>query len=244
MLRREDRRFLLGNDQFVADLVLPGMLHAAFVRSPVAHARIRSLDLSRAAAAPGVALVLSGAELARLLPTIPDHQVALPSKWRTTVRHRILNPQQALLAADKVRHVGEAFVVVVADSRYAAEDAAALVEPVRSAPAWSIRARMRPDAPIVHEQFGNLVAELAVAKGDVERARIRAASVATAVSPSPLRCRWNAAAWSAPMMRAHQSLTVWSATQVVHWVRREVAATLNAGHACAASRSTSAAASA
>ena len=56
LLRREDRRLLTGQGQFVADLVLPRMLHAVLVRSPVAHARIRSVDLSRAAAAPGVVL--------------------------------------------------------------------------------------------------------------------------------------------------------------------------------------------
>ena len=59
LLRREDRRLLLGQGQYVADLVLPRMLHAAFVRSPIAHARIRAIDISRAAAAPGVALVLT-----------------------------------------------------------------------------------------------------------------------------------------------------------------------------------------
>jgi aerobic carbon-monoxide dehydrogenase large subunit len=231
MLRREDRRLLLGNGQYVADLVLPGMLHAAFVRSPVAHARIRSLNLAKAAAAPGVALVLSGAELARLLPTIPDHQVALPSKWRTTVRHRILNPQQALLAADKVRHVGEAFVVVVANSRYAAEDAAALVEaefdplPAVTDPEQGLR----PDAAVVHEQFGtNLIGELAVAKGDAKGAlataphRLQRRFHHHRYAALPIECRGVVSAYDART----QSLTVWSATQVVHWVRREVAATL------------------
>ena len=71
MLRREDRRLLLGHGQYVGDLVLPRMLHAVLVRSPVAHARIRSVGLSRAAAAPGVVYVLSGIELAQLLPTVP-----------------------------------------------------------------------------------------------------------------------------------------------------------------------------
>ena len=63
LLRREDRRLLTGQGQFVADLVLPRMLHAVFVRSPVAHARIRGIDLSRAIATPGVALALNGADL-------------------------------------------------------------------------------------------------------------------------------------------------------------------------------------
>ena len=127
LLRREDRRLLIGHGQFVADLKLPGMLHAVFVRSQVAHARIRSVDLSRAAAAPGVAYVLSGADLLQLLPPVPDTQFSLPRKWTTQVQHKFLNPQQPLLAHDKVRHVGEAVAVIVAESRYLAEDAAELV---------------------------------------------------------------------------------------------------------------------
>jgi carbon-monoxide dehydrogenase large subunit len=231
LLRREDRRLLTGQGQYVADMALPGMLHAAFVRSSVAHARIRSIDTSRAAAMPGVALVLSGAELARLLPSIPDHQVVLPSKWRTTVRHHILNPQQTLLAVDKVRHVGEAFAVVVAESRYAAEDAAALVEadfdplPAVVDPEQALRS----DVAIVHEQFGtNLIAELAVAKGDVERAlasaphRLKRRFHHHRYAALPMECRGVVSVYDART----QSVTVWSATQVVHWVRREVAATL------------------
>src|ERR1700688_1391747 len=80
ILRREDQRLLTGRGQFIADLDLPHMLHAVFVRSPVAHARIRAVDLSRAAAAPGVVFVLGGAELARLVPPVPETQVSLPSK--------------------------------------------------------------------------------------------------------------------------------------------------------------------
>src|ERR1700730_17415051 len=113
MPRREDQRLLTGRGQFIADLDLPHMLHAAFVRSPVAHARIGSVDLSRAASSPGVAFVLSGADLARLLPPVPDTQLSLPRKWASLVRHNFINPQQPLLAHDKVRHVGEAIAVVV-----------------------------------------------------------------------------------------------------------------------------------
>ena len=63
LLRREDRRLLIGQGQFIADLVLPRMLHAVLLRSPVAHARIRSIDLSRAVTAPGVVFALDGADL-------------------------------------------------------------------------------------------------------------------------------------------------------------------------------------
>src|SRR6266481_4235282 len=101
LLRREDRRLLTGQGQFIADLELPRMLHAAFVRSPVAHARLRSVELSRAASSPGVALTLSGIELVELLPPLPDRQLSLPSKWTSLVQHHFRNPQQPLLAHDK-----------------------------------------------------------------------------------------------------------------------------------------------
>jgi len=236
MLRREDRRLLLGHGQYVEDLVLPRMLHAALVRSPLPHARIRSVDLKRAAAVPGVVHVLSGIELARVLPTVPDHQVGLPSKWRTSVKHHILNPQQSLLSADKVRHVGEAFAVVVAESRYCAEDAAALVEadfeplPAVVDPEQALAA----GAPIVHEQFGtNLIAELAAAKGDAEGAlrhsphRIARRFHHHRYGALPVECRGVLSEYDART----QSITIWSSTQVVHWVRREVAATLGIAEA-------------
>jgi len=125
--RREDNRLLRGQGQYIADFTLPGMLHVAFVRSSVAHARIKSVDLSRAAAAPGVHFVMSGLELAKEIPPVQDQQLPLPRKWRTTVPHKIFDPRQPLLAWDKVRHVGEAVAVIVADNRYLAEDAVDLV---------------------------------------------------------------------------------------------------------------------
>src|SRR5437763_491289 len=117
LLRREDRRLLMGQGQFVADLVLPRMLHAVLVRSPVAHARIRAVDLSRARAAPGVMAALNGADLLQLLPPVPEGQISLPKKWTTHVQHKFLNPRQPLLAHDKVRHVGEAVAIIVAEEQ-------------------------------------------------------------------------------------------------------------------------------
>src|SRR5215469_6570956 len=105
LLRREDRRLLTGQGQFIADLVLPRMLHAVVVRSQVAHARVRSVDLGRAAAMPGVVFAASGVDLLRLLPSVPEGQIAMPKKWATVVQHKFLNPQRPLLAHDKVRNV-------------------------------------------------------------------------------------------------------------------------------------------
>jgi aerobic carbon-monoxide dehydrogenase large subunit len=231
ILRREDQRLLTGQGQYVADLVFPRMLHVAFVRSPVAHARIRSVDVSRAAAAPGVALVMSGAELLKLLPPVPDTQLSLPAKWKTDVRHKLHNPQQPLLATDKVRHVGEAIAVVVAESRYAAEDAAELVTfDLESLPAViDAEQAVRPGGTLVHEQLRtNVIGEFAIAKGDVEAALARAPHTLRRrfyhhrYSGVPMECRGVAGVYDPRT----DSVTIWSSTQVVHWVRREAAGIL------------------
>src|SRR5262249_11765380 len=231
MPRREDHRLLTGRGQFIADLDLPHMLHAAFVRSPLAHARMRGADLSSAAAAPGVACLLSGADLLQLLPPVPDTQLSLPSKWTTLVQHKFINPQQPLLAHDKVRHVGEAVAVIVAENRYVAEDAAQLVElelePLP--PALDPHAALRPGAPIVHERFGtNLIGAFTIGKGDVDGALARA--------PHRLARRFHHHRYAAMPMECRgviglydpriDAVTIWSATQVVHWVRREAAMVL------------------
>jgi carbon-monoxide dehydrogenase large subunit len=231
ILRREDHRLLTGQGQFIADIVLPRMLHAVFVRSSAAHARIRTVDVSRAAAAPGVALALSGAELARLLPPVPDAQLSLPSKWRAQVEHKLHNPQQPLLATDKVRHVGEAIAVVVAESREAAEDAAELVQPeLEPLPAVvDPEAALRAGAPLVHERFGtNLIGEFTIGKGSTDAALTKAARRLKRrfyhhrYSGVPMECRGVIAAHDPRT----ESITIWSSTQVVHWVRREAAGIL------------------
>src|SRR5215207_1779038 len=175
--RREDRRLLMGRGQFVADLKLPDTLHAVFVRSQVAHARIRSVDLTRALAAPGVVFAMSGAELFKILPPVPDTQLSLPRKWTTQVQHTFLNPQQPLLAHDKVRHVGEAVAIIVAETRYQAEDAAELVGlDLEELPAVvDPEAALQVGAPVVHERYDtNLIGSFAVAKGDPEAVLARA----------------------------------------------------------------------
>src|ERR1700689_2995717 len=177
MTRREDRRLLTGRGQFIADFELPHMLHVVFVRSPLAHARIKAVDLSRAAAVPGVIYALSGPQLAQLLPPVPDTQLALPSKWTALVQHKFINPQQSLLAHDKVRHVGEAVAVIVAQSRYAAEDAAQLVELDLETlpPVLDPEKALEAGATIVHDRFGtNLIGGFSIGKGDAAGAMARA----------------------------------------------------------------------
>jgi carbon-monoxide dehydrogenase large subunit len=229
--RREDARLLTGRGQFVADLKLPEMLHAVFVRSQVAHARIRSVDLSRAASAPGVVLAMSGADLLRVLPPVPDAQLSLPRKWTTQIQHKFLNPQQPLLAHDKVRHVGEAVAVILAESRYLAEDAAELVE-VDLEPLPAIvepESALMSDSPVLHEQYGtNLIGEFRIDKGDVDAALARA--------PHRLKRRFHHHRYAAIPMECRgvvglyeprtDSVTIWSSCQVVHWLRREASTVL------------------
>ena len=229
--RREDRRLLTGRGQFIADLDLPHMAHAVFIRSPVPHARIVSVDLSRAAASPGVICALSGIELARLLPPVPDTQLSLPSKWAREVEHKFINPQQPLLANDKVRHVGEAFAVIVAESRYLAEDAAQLVSfELDPLPAVvDPEAALGPGAPIIHDKFrSNLIGGFTIAKGDADAALARAPHQLSRrfyhhrYAAMPMECRGVVGAHDART----DSVSIWSSTQVVHWVRREAAAVL------------------
>jgi aerobic carbon-monoxide dehydrogenase large subunit len=231
LLRREDRRLLIGQGRFIADLVLPRMLHAVFVRSPLAHARIRNVDLTHAAAAPGVALALNGADLLQMLPPVPEGQISLPSKWTTHVQHKFLNPSQPLLAHDKVRHVGEAVAIVVAESRHQAEDAAELVtlDLEELAAVVDPEAALRPGTPIVHDRFDtNLIGEFSVGKGDAAAAlasaphRLKRRFYHHRYAAVPMECRGVVSEYD----RRTDSATIWSSTQVVHWVRREVATTL------------------
>jgi carbon-monoxide dehydrogenase large subunit len=231
LLRREDRRLLTGQGQFIADLALPRMLHAVVVRSQLAHAHIRSVDLTRAAAMPGVAFAMSGADLLQLLPPVPEGQIAMPSKWATVIQHKFLNPQEPLLAHDKVRHVGEAVAIVVAETRDQAEDAAEqIVCDLDELPAVvDPEAALRPGGPIVHERYGtNLIGAFSVGRGDVEAAfavaphRLKRRFYHHRYAAVPMECRGVVAAYDPRT----SSATIWSSTQVVHWVRREAAALL------------------
>lgn len=112
--RVEDPRLLTGHGQYIDDIVLPGMAHAAVLRSDRAHARIKRIDTSKAKALAGVYLVLTGAE----------------AKEMTGATAQFASPPvvQYCLAVDRVRHVGEAVAAVVAENRYVAEDACDLIE--------------------------------------------------------------------------------------------------------------------
>ena len=111
--RREDARFLTGAGQYTDDVVLPGQTYAVFLRSPHAHARIRSIDLAAAKAAPGVVDIITGADLA-------DAKVGgLPCGWLIHSKDGspMKEPPHPVLAQGKVRHVGERVAVVIAESQ-------------------------------------------------------------------------------------------------------------------------------
>lgn len=152
--RLEDPALVTGAGKYTDDLTLPGLAHAAFVRSPHAHARIRHLDTTRAQAAPGVLAVFTAADVkAAGLPG------AVPTAW---LHPGIKTPAHPILASDVVRYVGDAVAVVVADDRYRAADAAELVE-VDYEPLPAVvdaEAAASPGAPLVHvDAPGNVAFE-------------------------------------------------------------------------------------
>src|SRR5262249_21818119 len=152
--RNEHPRLLRGLGCFVADLNPPGVLHAAGVRSPHAHARIASVDAARARALPGVHLVLTAADLGSLNEPTP---LLIPHPGLTQPR------TQRPLAADEVRYAGELVAFVVADDRAVAEDAAGLVE-VEYAPLPAVvdpEAALAAGSPRVHDDVpGNRAARV------------------------------------------------------------------------------------
>ncbi len=119
--RSEDPRILTGGGRYVDDVRLPGMLHAAFVRSPLAHAAVLDVDVSAARALPGVVAVLTGTDLEAVTIPGPDPLLAMMGGGGPM-------PEYSLLATDKVRFVGDPVAVVIAESRYIAEDGCDLIE--------------------------------------------------------------------------------------------------------------------
>ena len=165
--RPDAHRLLQGRGKFVDDIQLPRMLHAAFVRSPLAHGRIQNIDVSAAKALAGVTAVFTAADFAEHVEPyvgVLSHLVGLRSA-----------PQMPL-AVDVVRWTGEPVVMVVASSRAIAEDAAALIDiDIEELDAVTDMERaLDPDATVIHEAFGsNLAWERVVEAGDTEAAFAR-----------------------------------------------------------------------
>ena len=224
--RKEDARLLTGTGTYVADIMRPGMVHAVMVRSMHAHARIRSIDTTRALAMPGVVGVFTAHDIEGELSPVPGMQNAPPENWRREVEHHFAIPNQPLLARDTLRWAGEPYAIVVAASRLEAEDAAeaidAVIEPLPAS--VGIEASLAPGAIPVHPSApDNRIARMRWRTGAAPTApglhRLRRRFVNPRIAAMPMECRGVVAEWDA----SADSLTIWSATQVVHWVRREVA---------------------
>src|SRR5262245_16146057 len=221
--RNEDARLLTGRAMFVDDVQLPGMLHVAFVRSVFAHGHLRGVDVSAARERAGVVAVYTAADLGSYLtpgpvlvnpPPIPGH----------TFHGRTQLP----LAKDKVRYVGEPIAMIVAESRYVAEDALGDVvvdiDPIDAV--VDLEAALVPGAPLVHPDLpSNAAAHVVQKKGDYQKAREQAHAivrrrflydrgVSAAIENRAVAVDWNARA---------EELTIWDTTQAPIPIRNGLA---------------------
>jgi len=214
MPRLEDNALLTGKGRFVDDIRFPDMLEAAFVRSAEPHALIRGIDTTAALALPGVHAVLT---LGDLRPHITTERlvVALPSP---AYRQQADRP---ILADDEVTHVGEPIAIVIADNRYIAEDAAALVvvdyDPLPSVS--DCRDALADGAPRVHRNAPhNLAAEFRLAYGDADQAFAQAPKTLRRKfwlhrgGSHSIECRGLVARYDT----IEDKLTIWSSTQTPH----------------------------
>ncbi|MGQ0551275.1 MAG: xanthine dehydrogenase family protein molybdopterin-binding subunit, partial [Armatimonadota bacterium] len=214
--RKEDPRLLSGRAQYVDDIVLPGMLHAVVVRTQHAHAKIHSIDDSKARL-PGVVLIQAG--LPRDVRSIPIRLGSNP----------LLVPYLQLpLARERVRYVGEPVAVVVAENRYVAEDAADLVVlDCEMLPAVTTAEQaLDSEAPVLHaDAAGNLAHRIDAVVGDPDGAlagaevRIRHRFTVQRHTGVPLETRGLVAHYDA----SAGMLTVWGPTKVPHFNRRVLA---------------------
>jgi aerobic carbon-monoxide dehydrogenase large subunit len=224
--RNEDPRLLRGNALFVDDIERPGLLHAAFLRSPHAHARIVTIDVSRALTISGVIAVYTACDLGSYWQSGP---LLVPPP---PIEGIIFNQRtQVPLAKEVVRHVGEPIVLVIANSRYLAEDAvsAVAVEYEVLAAVTDLENALRQDGPLVHSDLPtNVAARVRQAKGDYTRALTRADTVIRRRftydhgMACPIETRGVVADWDAKSER----LTVWDTTQAPIPIRNGLAALL------------------
>lgn len=221
--RREDPRFLRGEGRFVDDVKLAGMLHAAFLRSPHAHARIVSVRTEAAAGMPGVVRVFTFRDLERWMKPLPLFG-AVPPGLAAAIRFDIRQAAQYALCPERVRYVGEIVAMVVAEDRYRAEDAVEAIE-VEWEPlpvVVDMQAAAEAGSPLIHEAWGtNVAVGFTHAIGNVERAFAGADVVLRETFRiqryvgMPIEGRGVVAAWD----RRDGSLTTWNSTQVSHFVQ-------------------------
>ncbi|HJS19996.1 MAG TPA: xanthine dehydrogenase family protein molybdopterin-binding subunit [Anaerolineales bacterium] len=224
--RNEDPRLLTGQGLYVDDVDLPNMLHAAFLRSPYAHARINNIDVSQALQREGVVAIYTADDLGDYWK--PGPLLVSPPP----VKDIVFNEKtQVPLAKDKVKFAGEPVVMVLAESRYIAEDALADIqvnyEPLEAV--VDLEKALGKDSPIIHEEIGsNVAAQVVQTKGDYETAKKDAAVVikrqfryehgcAAAIENRGIVAEWD--------KRAGR-LTVWDTTQAPVVIRNGLAGML------------------
>ena len=212
--RREDPRLLAGQGRYADDISLPGQLHIAFVRSDVAAGQIRGIRVDAAEALPGVRAVFTAADLNPLCGPL----------WPTASGPPQGGPNYPALADTDVRFVGDPIAVVVATSRYIAEDACELVEvDIDSTPAVAtLEAALAEGAPLVHPEFGSNVVDAPRAPDpELDEILARAAHVVTRTfamartTNVPMEGRGLVASWS----QHAGELRVWPSTQSPHEIR-------------------------
>ena len=225
--RTEDPRLLTGQALFVDDVNIPNMLHAAFLRSDYAHAYLRSVDVSEARARPGVVAVFTAEDMGDDWQPGPP-LVSPPSTVKGVTFH---SRTQVPLAKGKVRHVGETIAVVIAESRYIAEDAVEDIvvdlDPLEVVS--DIETALDPNAPLVHDDLdSNLAAHMIQSKGDYQAAKATAEVVISRKieidrgAAAAMENRGIVADWDSKS----QHLTVWDTTQAPIPIRNGLAARL------------------
>jgi len=227
IVRNEDPRLLTGQAQFVDDVEMPGLLHAAFLRSDYAHARLISIDVSAARERPGVVAVFTAEDMGDDWQPGPP-LVSPPPTAKDVLFH---SRRQVPLVKDKVRHMGEAIAVVIAESRYIAEDAVEdiLVELDPLPVVVDMEKGLEADSPLVHDDLeSNLAAQLFQQKGDYEAAKkeadviIKRRIVVERGAAAAMENRGIVAHWDAKS----QYLTIWDTTQAPIPIRNGTAARL------------------
>lgn len=215
--RTEDPRLIKGLAHYVDDIKLPDTLHVTFLRSIYAHARLRSVDTSAAAKAPGVVAVYTGKDISKKIGPVPCAS-ALPE---------LKVPDHRVLATDKVYFVGHPIAVVVATDRFAARDALDLIQvDYEELPAVVNEEEAAKGGPVVHEQFKTNVAyKLTAGEGDIDGALksadrvIKQRMVNQRLAPVAMEPRGVLARY----LPGEQELTIWTSTQIPHLARTQIA---------------------
>jgi carbon-monoxide dehydrogenase large subunit len=213
MRRKEDPRLITGRARYIDDISLPGMLWAAIVRSPEANAKVVSIDSSVATERPGIRAVFTGEDMS-------DLGGPLPMAW-VPPGVEVQNPEHWPLVRGAVKHVGDAVAVVIGEDRYAVTDAAEdVIVEYETLPAIVDPEKALAGAPFVHDSLGtNKVHEWSLPGGDVEAGFAQADVIVERrvvnhrIAGAPIEARGVLADYRAG------SLTLWTSTQVPHFVR-------------------------